>query len=391
MPTTVTSPNMTLVLPIPSEEPGPGWAQEIFSALYTNVDQHNHSSSQGVQIQPSGINISSDLLFNNNNATTLRSVRLINNSVPLSGASDVGCIYESGGELWYNDSSSNQVQITKTGSVNATSSGISSGTASASFSAGTLVVLSNTSVPGPISSGAISIGNASAFPNTVTVQASSSLSASYSITLPLAAPASTSLVQMDSSGNLSTTLTATSFTTTGDLTAGSHLYVGGPSGPNLQASGSNTLINSANRFITGGSSGVGISNSGPDGGPGNVTIGAYSEFTGFGFPIVVSAQPSTNGLFIVRGTVNAARGIVSGEGFSVSAGSGTNTVITFTTAFQDVPAVSAICNFNLSAGSAGAVNLQAGPTTTGFTISTSVGSGIAYFSFIAIGQRNSST
>src|SRR5271165_1148795 len=133
------TPLMNLPNPNPGADPGPDYAQNI-QACYNIIDGHNHSAGSGNQINPSGININADLPFGSNNATLLRSVRLIAQGSPLSGAQDLGCLYVAGVDLYYNDESGNQVQITSAGAVNATSSGIVSGSATASFSGGVLVV-----------------------------------------------------------------------------------------------------------------------------------------------------------------------------------------------------------------------------------------------------------
>lgn len=198
-----TSPNMNLPVPIPGVTPGPLWAQDIVAAL-TQIDSHNHSFGQGVQIQPNGLNISGDLTFQANNATNLRTARFSPQSSPIANtAPDVGAVYVSGNELYYNDvSGGHQVQLTSNGSINATSSGISSGTASASFSAGTLVVLSNVNTPANIEFGSAIMGNAASWPYFVTLQPPSSISnPGYTLTLPTI-PASNSFMTLDTSGNM---------------------------------------------------------------------------------------------------------------------------------------------------------------------------------------------
>src|ERR1700677_1577034 len=137
------TPNMNLVVPTVGQDQGPDWANNLNADLGI-LDQHNHSSGQGVQITPSGLNINMDLPFNSNNATLLNTVRFNNLSAPLAGtAPNLGCIYEAQNELYYNDGVGNSVKMTSGGSVNATTSGISSGTATASFVGGVLVVDSN--------------------------------------------------------------------------------------------------------------------------------------------------------------------------------------------------------------------------------------------------------
>jgi hypothetical protein len=115
---TQTSPNMGIVVPVVSSELGPAWATELFNALIATIDAHNHTSGKGVQVPTAGININADLGFGGFNATNFRSVRLANQGSPLALGPDIGCLYESGGELWYNDSSARQVKLTNTGNAN---------------------------------------------------------------------------------------------------------------------------------------------------------------------------------------------------------------------------------------------------------------------------------
>ncbi len=203
MSNTTITPNMGLVVPTVALDPGPDWANNINADLGV-LDQHNHSSGQGVQINPSGLNINSDLTLNGNNLLDVKSVQFVNLSSPLTGASPyLNCTYFSGGNLYANDGSGNQVKITSGGAVNATSSGISSGTATASFVGGVLVVDQNVNTPGNIQAGSILIGNNTAGSNFITFSAPNSLASNYGITLPPQnSSGATAVVTIDTSGNL---------------------------------------------------------------------------------------------------------------------------------------------------------------------------------------------
>lgn len=192
---------MGLIIPGVGTEASPTWATDLNASL-ASIDSHNHSSGQGVQIQPNGMNINADLAFQGNNATLLRSTRFSPQGAVLSGSLDVGCLYVVGNELYYNDvTGGHNVQITSSGSVNATSSGISSGTASAAFSAGVLVVKASSSSGANTLMQSLVLTNSGNLTNQLTVQAPS-LAASYSLTLP-SVPVSTELLQIDTSGNIS--------------------------------------------------------------------------------------------------------------------------------------------------------------------------------------------
>lgn len=194
------------------------WETNILAAL-SIIDQHNHSPGQGQQINPSGLNINSDLPFNANNATLLRAARFTPQVSPIPNtASDVGEIYVSGNELYYNDvTGGNQVQITSSGTVNATSSGISSGTATAAFSTGVLLVKSSSTSFANVAIQSLLLSNAGNLSNQLTLQAPA-LSGSYSLTLP-SLPGSQSFLVLDASGNISATIPVANGITRSNLAA----------------------------------------------------------------------------------------------------------------------------------------------------------------------------
>lgn len=199
------SPQMNLPVPVVGTDPGPDWATNI-NACLTAIDSHNHSAGQGVQIPPAGLNINSDLPFGGNNATLMRSVNFSAQGSPLATAADIGCIYVSGVDLYYNDENGNQVRITQSGSVTGstgTITGLPSGTASASFAAGTFTFQSATNTPATMAVGPLVIGAATTSPNTVTLAPNASQPSSYSLTFPLASPAASQFPVSDASGNLS--------------------------------------------------------------------------------------------------------------------------------------------------------------------------------------------
>jgi hypothetical protein len=107
----MSTPYMLLVLPVPSTTLGPLWAQEIVDAL-TAVDSHDHSSGKGAKIGVSGIDIEGDLPVNNNDVTGVRSVRLQSQASTLSDSSDLGCVYNDSGNLYYNNGAGVPVQLT---------------------------------------------------------------------------------------------------------------------------------------------------------------------------------------------------------------------------------------------------------------------------------------
>lgn len=203
MSTTIT-PNMNLPVPVPGSEPGPDWAEEIVADMYA-IDSHDHTSGKGVPITPDGLNISADLPMNENNLTEVRSVNFEAQSAPLSDPTDLGCLYVSGVDLYYNDEAGNQVRITQSGSVTGstgTITGLPSGTASASYSAGTFTFQSATNTPANMNVGPLFIGRNAASSKTVSLTPNAAQAANYDLTLPSALPGSTLPVTTDASGNM---------------------------------------------------------------------------------------------------------------------------------------------------------------------------------------------
>lgn len=207
MANTTITPNMLIPVPVPGVDPGPDWANNIVNDMNI-IDSHNHTAGQGVQIPPAGLNINSDLPFNGNNATALRSARFTAQGAPLSAASDLGCVYVSGADLYYNDEAGNQVRITLGGSVNAGAgsiTGLPSGTASASYSglANAFTWQSATNTPATMNVGNLVVGaTGTANAHTVTLQASAAQSSNIIFTLPTSVPGSTSFLSSDASGNM---------------------------------------------------------------------------------------------------------------------------------------------------------------------------------------------
>lgn len=198
-----TSPNMGLPVPQVGVTPGPAWATDINNSLNI-IDAHDHTPGNGVAITPSAMNITSDLSFQDNNLTLLRSSNYQPQSSPLSGASDLGSVYVSGVDLYYNDVNGNQVRITQGGSVTGATGSITGlvAPASASYSAGTetFVWQSDVNKAANMDARSYILRNSSLSSNGITLQAPT-LSSDYSITLPLL-PAATNFMLMDVSGNI---------------------------------------------------------------------------------------------------------------------------------------------------------------------------------------------
>ncbi len=194
-------------MPVPtvSECPSPDWATDL-NACLSVLDGHTHNPGQGVQITPSGMLINTDFPINGNNVTTIRSLRMTSQGAVLALVTDLGCLFNVLGDLYYNDGSGNHIRITQSGSVSGsagTITGLPSGTASASFSGGTFTFVAATNTPAAMAVGPVSIGNSSLASKTVTLAPDVSIAANYSITFPAALPAALRYVTLDNTGALS--------------------------------------------------------------------------------------------------------------------------------------------------------------------------------------------
>ena len=238
------SPNMNLPVPIVGVDPGPEYAVDVNSAL-TLVDSHDHSIGYGVQIQPAGLNISSDLTFHSNRAVNVAALALVVQSsspgamnlfsMP-AGTSPVA------NELFYTDNNGVTTQITSNGIVNTTASAIEGETYNTAT--GTFIWTQTQSgfptTPANFSIASLTLAPAIASTSVaLTLMPPSGLSGAASITLPL-------------TSGLSNPAFLT--ITTGGVMSPSVSTVGGISGSNI-ASATITNTNIAANTITGGASG----------------------------------------------------------------------------------------------------------------------------------------
>lgn len=209
MPSTL-SPNMSLILPTVGQEPGPNWALDLNNSLSV-VDQHNHSAGSGVQITPAGMNINSDLSILSNNLTNVKSTRYTAQIAPLGAGTDIGCVYVSGADLYYNDINGNQVRLTIAGAVNGTPGSIGGlvAPATATYVPANQAFVWQSSVDTPAysDSGPVIIRNISALSNGITISPPAVLPSNYTITLPSAPPSSTAILEMGNTGIVTTNTT----------------------------------------------------------------------------------------------------------------------------------------------------------------------------------------
>lgn len=113
-----TTPNMGLTVPTPELETGPEYATEVSNNFTAILDTHDHSSGKGVPITPAGINVNSDLTLNQNNITNTRALRFTSQPSGLNSTGDLNELFVRAGDIWYINSSGQQIQLTIGGVLN---------------------------------------------------------------------------------------------------------------------------------------------------------------------------------------------------------------------------------------------------------------------------------
>lgn len=328
------STNMLLPIPGVGNEDGPQYAVDINNCL-TIVDQHNHTPGSGVPIPSTGININADLPFNNFNLTAARTLRLQTQGSTPNGASDLGCLYRTGVDLYFIDGSGNNVRITQSGGVAGSPGSIASLTSPASATyvsaSSTFVWQSDTNIAANMDFASALLRNLSANSKALTLSPPAAMGANYSLILP-SLPAATYALTLDTSGNI----TASAANITSEMLSS-----------NLNFPGNAVQENSSN--------------------------------------LIVSNTNATNSLCVVRCVIDGSGNVTGGEGVTSVLNSPGSVTLTFTTPFGDSP-------------SCFATVIRALPrfcTISGVTPSTctiqiwNVASSLTAegFSFIAIGQR----
>lgn len=193
------SPNMKLPISTVGVDSGLAWEQNLNSAL-TILDSHNHTSGSGVQIPPGGLNINANLPFQGNFATGVGGITF---TPQLSAPSALNSLYVDGVDLYFLDGNDDSpIQITSGGAVNATSSGIASGTATAAFVSSVLVVNAASNTPANIQAASILMGNNSAGSKYLTLAPPAAMAADYGLVLPALPASAISILQLDTAGNI---------------------------------------------------------------------------------------------------------------------------------------------------------------------------------------------
>ncbi len=197
--------NMGMDLPVPSVTLGPAWAAKDVAAFQV-VDAHDHSPGKGPQIPSSGLAINADLTFAGNNATNLRSARLASQTAVLAVATDLGCVVNVNGDLYWNNGSGTPVQLTSGSSIVGTAgsiTGLPSGSAGVAYtpSTGTYAFSQASNSAAIVDHGPLVIRDTAISALGITIRSPVSLAGAYSLTLPTALPAANnSLVARTTAG-----------------------------------------------------------------------------------------------------------------------------------------------------------------------------------------------
>lgn len=312
MANTIASTNMALPVPVVGVDPGPQYASDINTCL-TLIDAHDHSSGKGVQITPSGININADFPININNLTLARTVRFSSQSGTLSGASDVGCLYEVGVDLYYNDGSGNKIRITQSGGIVGSPGSISGlvSPASATYVSATqtFVWQSAANTAANLDAGSLLMRNITSGSNALTLSPPASLGSNYSIVLPTL-PASQKFVTLDASGNMAAPWAVDNSTI--EVNANTVQLKNGGVTRNKSAGTGIQFSSSCGAFTTASTSPVDVTNL-------NITI------TTTGNPVALSIRPET-----ISGSISYT-GVGVGSAGSVNLVRGSTTIATFST------------------------------------------------------------
>lgn len=303
--------NLGMDLPTVSSTLGPAWATKLNAALEL-LDAHDHTSGKGARVPSAGLNIDADLPFNSKNATLLRTVRFASQSGALAVSTDLGCVYNVNGDLYWNNGSGTAVQITSGASVNAGSGsigGLPSGSASASFASATFTWRQATNQAALMDVGPLVIRDTAASALGITLQSPVGIAGAYSITLPSALPAAAGFLQMSTAGVLSVGPNVSAGITT------SHLADGGVTRAKLAAVGQQ-VSSSSGSFAGSATSFTNITNLA-------VTI------TTTGRPVVLQCVADDGGGVLPAGFVLTSTGAVNGAYFQLRlnvTGSATTTI-----------------------------------------------------------------
>jgi hypothetical protein len=218
------SPTTNMLLVQPSENGDAGTWDTILTALFLLIDAHDHSTGKGVTVKSAGISINADLSIASGGVFyALKDVKTLDfqpstAASMTSYASNLFVNSSDSNNLYFRTQSGTNVRITNGTSLDITSSGGFGGdyisvAAEAAFSDAGKEYTFKQKDPdnfwAAMRSGPLRIAQLDTTESVyVEVIAPAALGSSYTITLPTAAPAATSVVQMSNSGVLSASASA---------------------------------------------------------------------------------------------------------------------------------------------------------------------------------------
>jgi hypothetical protein len=183
-----------------------------------DIDAHDHTEDNGVPVPSAGIDIDADLEANGFSITELESTAYDNQAAALTGATNARRVYFVGGELYATDGNGTEIQITSNGEVDSSAAGsiggmggtdaaVSYNSANQSFQ---FLQDDTDDTAADLDTSALKIRSETPGDAVYTsIFRNSTQIANLDITLPGAAPASTSVVTMTSAGVLATTRSPT--------------------------------------------------------------------------------------------------------------------------------------------------------------------------------------
>lgn len=338
------SPNMNLPISTVGVDSGLNWENNLNSSL-TLIDLHDHTPGKGIQLTPTSFNINADLPFNNNNLTLVRSVRFQSQSAALALVTDIGCIYESGVDLYYNDGSGNQIRITQGGSIAGaagTITGLPSGTASAAYAAGVFTFQASTNTGANIDGASYVLRNNTANSKGLTLSPPNAMAADYSLVLP-SVPGVTSFLTIDSSGNFLSSPALLGALTTSNLSAsagilGSQLSASA----NIQGSQLSATLALTGSLTVATTLGVtGTTTAAQINAVGVAATGTVSgqQVTAAGAGVVVTNSAVVGNIAVVAASFDSAGNGLTGQGAVCSHNGTGDYTITFSAGFGQTPVV----------------------------------------------------
>jgi len=206
---------MNLIIPGVGTEAGPTYATDINNSL-TIIDQHDHTAGKGVQLTQASLNINGAFPLNNNPLLTIQYVKFtLQTTAPTASTAPNSLYVDSSGNLHYINTTAD-IQVTSGNALNVTSSGISSGTATASFISSVLTVYANSSnsTPANISGASLLLGNNTSNSKYLTLSPPSAMAANYTLVLP-SIGASQGVLTLDTSGNITAAIPDSTLAVTG--------------------------------------------------------------------------------------------------------------------------------------------------------------------------------